>query len=276
MMRIQLETTVVQGIPVLALAPETAQACPLIFHISGYGSNKESGLSLGCQLAGRGFFFVSFDAWMHGERRDDRLFRAAEPDLGGIYPAETGLDVGVTFYGVIGRCLEDVRTLLSHYAGDPRVDASRCGVTGHSMGAYASFLIFANLGQVQAAVPMMGVPSFLRRWEDILDECAFSNAAWAAALQRVAVSTRQHTAYVREIDPYDRLKEAAPRALLMMSGDFDTDQPKLYSIYAYRELREVYAASPDRLKLNIYPVGHTVTPEMERDAVEWFVRHLMV
>jgi len=28
------------------------------------------------------------------------------------------------------------------------------------------------------------------------------------------------------------------------------------------------------LRLNIYPAGHTVTPQMERAAVEWFVTHL--
>jgi hypothetical protein len=39
-------------------------------------------------------------------------------------------------------------------------------------------------------------------------------------------------------------------------------------------LRSSYAAQPDHLKLNIYPAGHTVTPQMERDAVEWFVTHL--
>jgi hypothetical protein len=64
-----------------------------------------------------------------------------------------------------------------------------------------------------------------------------------------------------------------PRALLMMNNDFDTDQPKHYAIDCYRELRSSYATQPERLRLNIYPAGHTVTPQMERDAVEWFVTH---
>ena len=36
-----------------------------------------------------------------------------------------------------------------------------------------------------------------------------------------------------------------------------------------------YAADPDRLRLAIYPAGHTVTPQMERDAADWFSRHLL-
>lgn len=175
---------------------------------------------------------------------------------------------------VIAQCLADVQALRAHYAGDPRVDVDRCGVTGLSLGGYASFLIFANVPEMRAAVPMIGIPSFARRWTDVLDECAFSNADWAAALARAAERTRAHTAFVRKIDPLERLAAAAPRALLIMNCDFDTDQPKLYSLYAYRDLLPHYRARPDNLKLAIYPAGHTVTREMERDAAAWLARHL--
>ena len=273
-MRVLVEDGRVGGIPVLCVAPAAAANAPLVFYIHGYGSSKESGLAIAYQLARSGCFVVSFDALWHGERFDDRIFRAAEPELGGVYPPETGLDVGATFYRVIARCLDDVRTLLAYFAADPRVDVTRCGVTGHSMGAYASFLVFANLPQMQAAVPMMGIPDFDRRWQDILDECAYSNAGWAAAIAAQPAMTQQHSALIRSINPYPLLPAAAPRALLMMNGDFDCDQPKSYSIAAYRELRSAWVAHPERLKLNIYPAGHVITAEMERDVVAWFVTHL--
>jgi hypothetical protein len=142
------------------------------------------------------------------------------------------------------------------------------------MGAYAAFLAFANLPQMKAAVPMMGIPNFTQRWLDLLDECSFSNREWAMALAQVEAATRQNTAFIQEIDPYKKLKEAVPRALLMMNGDFDTDQPKLYSVYAYRELLPVYAAQPEALRLNIYPAAHTLTPAMEQDAAAWFSKWL--
>lgn len=271
---LSLDTTIVGDIPVLTLAPAGAERAPVVFFVCGYGGNKEAGLPLGHQLAQAGFFFVAFDPLYHGARYDPRLDRAAEPAMGGVYPPETGLDTGVTLYRVIHQCLLDVQALRAHYAGDPRVDVDRCGVTGLSLGGYASFLIFANVPEMRAAVPMIGVPSFTRRWTDVLDECAFSNPDWAAALARVAERTREHTAFVRGIDPLEKLAAAAPRALLIMNCDFDTDQPKLYSLYAYRDLLPRYAAWPENLKLSIYPAGHTVTREMERDAVEWFRRHL--
>ena len=274
-MAILLDTTSIHNIPVLTLTPGEADRCPVIFFVHGFGGNKEAGLSLGYQLAQRGFCFISFDAWLHGERHDTLLEQAALPERGALYPPDSGLDTFVLFYHVIEQCRTDVRMLIEHFADDPRMEVTRCGVTGFSLGGYASYSIFANLPQKQAAVPMIGVPSFTRRWLDLLDECAFSNPAWAAALERVDDQTQQNTAFVAAIDPIEKLKIAAPRALLIMNNDFDSDQPKHYAIDCCRELRSSYAAQPDRLRLNIYPAGHTVTPQMERDAAEWFVTHLL-
>jgi len=274
-MTILLDTALIHNIPTLTLMPVDAQRRPAIFFIHGFGGNKEAGLSLGYSLARRGFAFVSFDAWLHGARYDDLLEQAALPERGGVYPSDTGLDIFLLFYRVIDQCCADVQTLIDHFANDPRLDMTRCGVTGLSMGGYASYSIFANLPQMQAAVPMIGVPSFTRRWRELLDECAFSNSDWAAELDRVADQTQRHTAFVATIDPIEKLKNAAPRALLIMNNDFDSDQPKHYAIDCYRDLRSIYAAYPDRLKLNIYPAGHTVTPQMERDAVDWFATHLL-
>ncbi|NBD36608.1 MAG: hypothetical protein GVY30_11505, partial [Chloroflexi bacterium] len=200
-MNLQLETLTIQGIPTLTISPEGAKACPVIFFVSGYGGTKESALSLGYRLAQRGFVVISFDAWLHGERYHPRLDHAADPEHGGIYPPEVGLDTGFAFFEVIQRCLADVKTLLAYYADDPRLDLERCGVTGLSMGGYASFLIFANLPQMQAAVPMIGIPSFARRWKDLLDESAYSNPAWAAAIAEHAEETRRRTAFIEQIDP---------------------------------------------------------------------------
>jgi hypothetical protein len=60
-----------------------------------------------------------------------------------------------------------------------------------------------------------------------------------------------------------------------MNCDFDTDQPKHYSIDGYRKLLPFYSVSPQNLKLNIYPAAHVVTPQMEEDAMEWLSKHLL-
>jgi hypothetical protein len=115
---------------------------------------------------------------------------------------------------------------------------------------------------------------FGRRWRDLLDECAFSNPDWAA-LAQLKQPIREHSSFIAAIDPFAELKQAAPRALLMMNCDFDADQPKLYAVTGYRELRAAYVDQPSQLQLRIYPAGHAVTPEMQRDAVAWFRHHLL-
>ena len=143
------------------------------------------------------------------------------------------------------------------------------------MGGCASFLLFANVPVVQAAVPMIGIPTFTQRWLDLLDECTFCNPTWAATLQSVQKETTQQTDFIRSIDPAEKLKAAAPRALLIMNNDFDSDQPKHFAIDCYRTLRPAYAMHTDKLQLKLYPAGHMVTPAMEHDAVMWFVQHLV-
>jgi dienelactone hydrolase len=272
--RISLESGQIEQIPVLLTLPDSRRPCPLVFYIPGYTGGKESGLSLAYRLARRGVACLRFDPLYHGARYNPRLDQAADPMLGGVYPAETGLDIGVRFFEVIRQSALDVAVILTHLAGDPRLDLTRCGVTGLSMGAYASFLALADLPTLRAAAPMLGLPTFAQRWQDLLDETAWSNPTWAAALAGVTAHTRQHSELIERSDPAARLLQGERRPLLIMSGDFDSDQPKSYVLHWLRMARTAYADFPERLEWRVYPVGHTVTVQMEIEAVEWLVRHL--
>ena len=271
---VNIEEGIVEGIPTLFCLPERAARCPVVFYCPGFGGSKEHGLALAHRLAQKGIAAVCFDPLYHGARYDERIQRAGDPAFGGVYPPESGLDTFLTFYQVIRQSALDVATLLDRLAGDARLDVDRAGITGMSMGAYASFLAFAEIPGLTVAVPMMGVPTFTRRWLDLLHECAWSNPAWATALAQVAASSEQHTTWITGFDPADHLRQATPRALLVMSGDFDSDQPKHYVLDWFGAMRAAYQATPERLQWNIYPVGHTVTAQMEADAVGWLALHL--
>ncbi len=270
----QLDLSTVSGIPVLTCIPGTETPCPVVFYIPGFTGERASGLSLAYQLAGRGIACIAIDPLYHGSRLDARLLQAADPIYGGVYPPESGIDVFLTFLRVIEQSVSDIQTLLGVLDGDSRLDLNCAGVTGFSMGAYATFLAFASIPQLKAAVAMMGVPTFTQRWLDLLDECAWSNSTWAEALSQVEDVTREKTAYVRSIDPAIRLRKATPKPLLLMSGDFDCDQMKTYALSWYRQSKDAWKAHPEHLKWNVYPVGHTVTTSMEQDAVDWFATHL--
>jgi uncharacterized protein len=269
-----IEALRVGEIPALLATPPGARASPLIFFVPGYGATKEVCLNLAYRLTKRNMACASFDPLHHGERYDPHLDRAFEPELGGIFPREAGLDIYLNFLGCIRQASADLGTLLEHFAGDPRVDVSRTGVTGHSQGGYVSFLALADIPALKAAVPMMGLPTFLQRWQDVLDESAWSNPEWQEAIAKMAAGIKERSAWIHEFDPADRLPALPPRPLLIMNGDLDTDQPKLYVLNWLRSLRPAYAADPEILQWNVYPLGHVMTDQMLDDAVDWFERWL--
>lgn len=268
-----LNTQIIENIPCLMIQPQVPTPCPVVFYVCGFHRNKEEGLALGVALAQRGIACVSFDPLYHGERFDTILEQAADPTHGGIYPLDSGLDTFFLFLKIIRQCAGDIQTLLTSLRNDPRLDITRSGVCGMSMGAYASYLAFADIPELRAAIPMMGVPTFTLRWLDLLDECAFSNPAWGEALRPLSAQTQVRTQEIGQFDPANRLPFAAPRALLAMSGDFDSDQPKHYVLQWLRGM-QTYNHHLGNLQWKVYPVGHTVTAEMIRDAVDWFVRYL--
>jgi hypothetical protein len=262
-------------IPVLTVIPEADHPCPVVFYVPGFTGERASGLSLAYQLARQGIAYVGIDPLYHGSRHDGRLLEAANPIYGGLYPPDSGIDVYLAFLRVIEQSAKDIQTLITALDSDSRLELNRAGITGFSMGAYATFLAFASIPALKAAVPMMGIPAFSQRWLDLLDECAWSNSAWAEALFQLEKPTLQNTAYVQSIDPAERLRKIAPKPLLMMSGDFDCDQMKTYTLVWYRGAKSAWASHPDCLKWNVYPQGHTVTAVMEKDTVDWFVKYLL-
>lgn len=274
MSKLIVETTRVGDVPVLTVAQEGLTAQPIVFAMHGFGSRKEHLLDLGTRLARRGLFVVAFDAAHHGERADGKLEIFDDPSAC-AYPVTSGLDRYVFMHELVASAGRDVAALLDHYRQDQRVDANRCGVTGLSMGAFAAYSLAATQGWVRAVAPIIGMPAFAERWEDSLLE-AWTYVEWREQLERSRPAIAAHTAFIRSIDPFDKLKEFAPRPLFMLCGDQDTDQPKVYSVRLLRALLPAYAGQPDRLQLKIYDgVRHELTEQMMEDVAEWFALQLM-
>lgn len=274
MRRILLETYRVGDIPITTMADEAAVHQPVVFYLHGLAADKREGLSLGYRLAESGFCFVAVDAPMHGERKDERLDALMEGTAELVYPVDTGLDVFFLVHEIIVQLAEDVGALIEHLSKDSRVDRSRIGVTGASMGGFTSFYLAATNPLVQVAVPMIGLPAFAERWADVVLE-ASAYEKWANAMEAVQAATARRNEFVLSIDPFNRMQRFFPKPLLMICGDQDIAAPKKYSVDLYRMLKPVYATNPERLRLNIYDdTGHRVSTTMMDDACDWFCRYL--
>jgi dipeptidyl aminopeptidase/acylaminoacyl peptidase len=143
------------------------------------------------------------------------------------------------------------------------------------MGGFTTFYAAAHNPRIQAAVPMAGIPAFTDRWRDVVLESS-SYETWAEAMAAVESETHERTAFMERIDPFDGMALFAPKPLMMICGDKDTDAPKIYSVDLYRALKPRYADHPDRLRLNVHDgVAHEFTRAMRQDVREWFTRYLI-
>ncbi len=276
MKKISVQTFKVKGIPVMTLSQENAANCPVVFYVHGFTGDKLDGLPLGYRLASRGFYFVSVDAYMHGERvppGQQNVWGPADEDF--VYPAGTGLDTAIFMYQVIAQTVQDVDVLIAHFNEDERADVSRLGIAGASMGAAIAYCLAATDPRFQVAVPLLGMPAFTERMEDVVIECS-SYDKWSKIFQDLRPETRRMMDFIRGLDPFEKMRGFGPKPLMMINGEYDLDAPKIYSIRLYEYLKPFYTQHPARLKLNFHDgVGHEVTKEMLADACDWFSKHLL-
>jgi pimeloyl-ACP methyl ester carboxylesterase len=272
--RILVETSTIGDIPVLTMAPEFVAPRPAVFFVHGFMSDKREGLALGYELARQGFYFVSLDAPMHGLRFDPRLEAMVSGKGEYVYPFESGLDVFYMMHEIIVQIARDLERLIAYFEGERRIDGDRVGLTGFSMGGFATFYAAANNPRIAAAVPIAGIPAFEARWRDVVLETS-AYEKWAAAMREAQAESARRGAFVQSIDPFEKLAGFFPRPLMMISGDLDTHSPKKYSVDLYRELLPVYAEHPERLRLVIHDeAGHELTRAMMEDVCGWFSRYL--
>mgnify|MGYP006296548745 CR=1 FL=1 len=275
MATITVETFAVQEIPVLRMAEAGQEGQPVVFFVHGFTGNKRSALMLGYELAEAGFTTVSFDAPMHGDRYHPHLGAMLDGEGDYVYPVGTGLDVFFMLHEIIMQAAEDIETLIGYLDAEGRTDTGRIGLTGFSMGGFTTFYAAANNPRIQAAAPIAGIPSFADRWRDVVLESS-SYEAWADAMAAAEPETRERTAFMEWIDPFDGLARFVPKPLMILCGDKDLDAPKIYSVDLYRALKPCYADHPERLRLTIHDeAGHEMTAAMRQDVRAWFTRYLL-
>jgi hypothetical protein len=263
------------GIPLILCAPEEAQKLPVVFYIHGYGGDKRGGVELAYNLALRGIATISLDAAMHGGRLDHRVATTWEgPQKGDLYPFATGLDRYFLIMKIIEDTLGDLRVLQEAFREDARLDVERMGMSGASMGGFIAYCYAAKNPAVKALATLISFPSLLQRWQDSILEASLQ-PAFAELMAGLLEETGERTKVVEAIDPTEGLKKFAPKPLLMVCGDLDTDTHKSYSLRFFEEMIPFYEHLPGNLQYKVHPGAvHRVTSGMVNDAVDWFATHL--
>ena len=233
------------GVPALTVAPDGSAAdAPVVVVLHPLGSRKEKMLGGLYAFAGRGFRAVSIDSQWHGERpRADEREARLQAD----------------FFGLSSEMIEgtarDIPRLLD------ALEADRAAVHGISLGGYIAFTALLLEPRLLVGSSAIGSPD------------------WAAPLRGFGLGPG-HPLYDRAAasSPLQLLPAVLPpRPLLMQHGTLDETVSADGVIALEQRLRPLYAASPERLHLELYPrLGHTYPDEMERRAVDWIARFMEV
>lgn len=271
-MKIITEETHINNIPVLSIYPEKGKSKPLIIYLHGYGSNKEQGINFGYKMAKSGFFFISFDCIDHGERKNNN-FHYEKTKFESVYPSDSGLDTYIHMHEVIEQTQKDINIIIDNFQENSQINLEKVGLTGFSMGGFATFYNAAYNDSIKVAAPIAGKPLFKKAWKDIVLSTSTYDR-WSDSINNLQVETEKRTEFMEKIDPYSEIFNFAPKPLLIINGDQDTDQPYLYSLELYKKLLPYYKKESEKLKLSMPFVDHRLTAGIINEVCAWFEKYL--
>ena len=233
-----------EDLPCLVIAreglPKDAQ---LVVALHGLGSCKEKMLGGLYEFAQIGCRTVAMDLRLHGARPEAAM---REERLQADYFGATA--------EIIEETAQDISRLLDHFGAD------QAAIHGISLGGYITFAALLAEPRLRVASVALGSPD------------------WLGPLRRFGVGPG-HPAYDRAaaLNPLDLLPLILPpRPLLMLHGAQDEMVPADGVVALEERLRPLYAAQPERLKLELFPgLGHAYPDEMLRQTVAWFERYLL-
>lgn len=235
-------------LPTLTLARAgLAEDAPLVIVLHPLGSRKEKMLAGLYGFAGLGCRAVALDAPWHGERPG-----------AGEREARLQSDFLETSRQMIEGGARDVTRLLDALSA-AGLSTARTAVHGISLGGYTAFAALLSEPRLSAASSAIGSPD------------------WAGPLKQMGLGPG-HPLYDRAAasSPLALLPTALPpRPLLMQHGTLDETVSVDGVIALEQSLRPLYAASPERLHLELYPgLGHVYTEQMQAQAEAWITRFL--
>lgn len=237
-----------EKIPVMLCYPRDAEKLPLVFFFHGFSADKFNNLAEGIRIAQQGYFTVVPDARYHGERKIDDFYGYFSPEK----------FVG-SFFNTVKETSEDISGMIDYFSHDRRVDITRTGLTGISMGGFITFMAGTLDCRIKALAPIVGSPD----WELLLNS------------ERASIVSKETKEAIMKYSPalnYERFK---PSALFVQNGSLDTAVPAEGSRRLDAKLRKLYSDMPDKYEYLEDPdSGHAVPFEMLENVIKWFEKHL--
>lgn len=252
---------------ILAIPKNRKGPLPAVIGMHGHSGSKEdyvprleSESSLGALLVKQGFVVAAIDAYFNGERVFHGPRGKLERDAYGQEMSLFKLHLwqGRTLWGMM---IRDEQCLLDYLLTRPEIDSKRIGATGSSMGCTRAWWLSAIDDRVG---PIVGVVCFTRFTELLAHGTSHGIYYFVPGL-------------IKHFDSEAIYALTAPRPMLMLSGDQDHNAPPDGVEVLEKKIGQVYKlyGKPENFRSVLYQdTGHEYLPEMRREMIDWFVKHL--
>jgi len=144
----------------------------------------------------------------------------------------------------IGKLIYDTKLLIDAIEQDPRIDAERLGIAGHSLGGKMAFYTGCFDNRIKAILTSdFGLAWHQTNWSD----------PWYWG-EKLDIAKKQ------KLENHMLLSSVAPKPFCLIAGEFDTDESReiLYKIEEYKDC-------PERLFIVNHRSGHN-PPRYAREA----------
>ncbi|AEE97195.1 alpha/beta hydrolase family protein [Mahella australiensis] len=229
---------------------------PMVIIIHGWSARKENMLFPAYFLAQSGFFVIAPDAYGHGERKTDAL---KEP-----------LSI---LMNAIAITADDINTLIDNYTDDDRVDTTRVGLAGVSMGGIITYsYIVKKDRKVKAAVSLISTPDISAALDSSSKEALFKMAG--IDLHDDDSKAKEILKIAEAIQPAKHYQDINGLPLLILNGTADPliDIENVRKFYNF--MKPIYYDA-EAIQMIEYPdVGHAVNFNMVQDMAQWFETYL--
>ena len=278
----------IERVPTILLRPEKSKGrmpAVIVLHGTGGSINNAGVQSFMKDLAKRNIIGVAIDARYHGERGAKGAVAYNEA-ITKAWLTKAGEPMEHPFYY---DTVWDLWRLVDYLETRDDIDMKNLGMIGFSMGGIQTYLAASVDERIKVAVPAIAVQSF--RWSLENDkwqgrantikqahEQARKDLGESAVNQKVCRTlwSKIVPGITGDFDCPSMLRLFAGRPLLILSGTKDGNCPyggaKLAIAAAERAYKD--AGQPERLRVMVEEVGHTVTPTQRTAALEWFEKWL--
>lgn len=232
------------GIPITTYYYNDGNKKPVLFFFHGFGSERKSGISnRGKELAEQGFYVVSLDAYLHGERMPNYFknlsYGDKQKEIVNIQ-IQTALDAKNLF--------------KKHLASNKYIIIDEVYTFGVSMGAGSAIYLASILDEVKGVVSLLGSPSFVDFYSYKQKEYNWElNASYFNNLN----------SYI-EHDPFLNHRLYGDKNIYFAGGSKDTVVPAIYA----ENFKNIYADN-DNIIFKLYNTAHTSTNQMHSDVYKF-------